>query len=150
MTIQYRPARPTDIAHCIWLRGQTRENAVPAERLAAMGITEASWAADVAEDRLPGFVAEQGEQMAGYCFGDAEHGEIVVLALLPAFEGQGIGRHLLQLTTAELQSRGHRALFLACSSDPKVRSHGFYRHLGWRGTGQIDERGDERLEYCAG
>ncbi len=26
------------------------------------------------------------------------------------------------------------------------RSHGFYRHLGWRPTGEIDDLGDEVLE----
>jgi hypothetical protein len=42
-----RLATPDDIAVCIVLRGQTREYAISAERLAAMGITEQSWADDV-------------------------------------------------------------------------------------------------------
>ncbi|MER2177626.1 MAG: GNAT family N-acetyltransferase, partial [Stenotrophomonas maltophilia] len=31
-----------------------------------------------------------------------------------------------------------------------VRSHGFYRHLGWRPTGEIDSLGDEVLELHVG
>lgn len=73
-----------------------------------------------------------------------------MLALLPAYEGQGLGRRLLLRTMALLHEQGHRQLFLYCAADPNVRSHGFYRHLGWRGTGQIDGHGDERLVYaCA-
>ena len=38
-----RLATPDDIPACLVLRGQTRENAISAERLAAMGITAESW-----------------------------------------------------------------------------------------------------------
>lgn len=149
MLLPIRPAEPEDIAACIWLRAHTRENAVSAERLASLGITEASWSSDVASGRSLGFVAEDAGQLAGYCFGDAASGEILVLALLPAYEGQGIGRRLLLRTMAVLHEQGHRQLFLYCAADPTVRSHGFYRHLGWRGTGQIDGHGDERLVFAS-
>jgi hypothetical protein len=39
-----------------------------------------------------------------------------------------------------LNPLGLARLFLGCSSDPKVRSYGFYRHLGWRSTGVTDAR----------
>ncbi|HLO93183.1 MAG TPA: GNAT family N-acetyltransferase [Burkholderiaceae bacterium] len=147
MDIDCRPALPEDIAACVRLRGQTRENAIPAERLAALGITVESWSGQVRRGELVGHVAWQGAQMAGYAFGDVASGEVVVLALLPAFEGRGLGRRLLQRLMAELQARGHRRLFLGCARDPAVRSHGFYRHLGWRPTGRRDHLGDEELEY---
>lgn len=154
-----RAARPDDIAACIRLRGLTRENAVSAQRLAELGITEASWSGQVARGELPGFVAEVAEAaqavagggaMAGYCFGDARSGEIVVLALLPAHEGLGLGRELLERTMALLRGLGHTRLFLGCADDPGVRSHGFYRRLGWRPTGRRDALGDEELEYRFG
>ncbi|MNT76683.1 Acetyltransferase (GNAT) family protein [compost metagenome] len=85
--------------------------------------------------------------MAGYCFGDKKTGEIVVLALLPAYEGTGIGKTLLNLMVEDFRALGFARLYLGCSADPKVRSYGFYRHLGWRSTGQIDEADDEVLEY---
>jgi hypothetical protein len=46
----------------------------------------------------------------------------------------------------ELRSCGHTRLFLGCSRDPASRSHGFYRHLGWRATGAVDGNDDEVLE----
>lgn len=146
MDIELRPALPEDIAACVVLRGRTRENAVSAERLAALGITVASWAGQVSRGELIGHVAWEGPEMAGYAFGELASGEVVVLALLPAYEGRGLGRQLLQRLVADLQSRGHRRLFLGCSSDPAVRSHGFYRRLGWRPTGRKDRLGDEELE----
>ncbi|MGC0153785.1 GNAT family N-acetyltransferase [Chromobacterium vaccinii] len=146
-TIRYRHARPDDVAACIVIRGQTRENAIAEATLNALGITRESWAQGVADGALPGVVAEADGRIAGYCFGDAQSGEIVVLALLPAFEGAGVGKTLLARVMQLLQGQGHTRLFLGCNSDPAVRSHGFYRHLGWTSTGEVDAYGDEVLEY---
>ena len=145
-SLQYRPAVPADAAACVLLRGQTRENAVSAERLARAGITVQSWGDDIAAGRLPGHVCTLQGELVGYCFGDRQTGEVVVLALLPPFENLGIGKHLLSLVVRDLRSFGHTRLFLGCSSDPASRSYGFYRHLGWRSTGAVDGNDDEVLE----
>ncbi len=146
LTPQYRAAVALDAVDCVVIRGQTRQNAVSADRLAALGITADSWGRDIQAGRLPGHVCVVDGRTAGYCFGDATTGEVVVLALLPRFEGCGIGKRLLSLVVHELQARGHGRLFLGCAKDPATRSHGFYRHLGWRPTGQIDTNDDEVLE----
>lgn len=147
MTIAYRRAAPDDTPACIVLRGMTRENAFSVERLAALGITLESWSSSVADGSLPGHVATENGRIVGYCFGERETGEIAVLALLPDHEEKGIGRTLLNLVVADFKDFGFNRLFLSCSSDPAVRSYGFYRHLGWRSTGSFDDRGDEILEY---
>lgn len=146
MTLTHRPAMPEDAPACIALRGRTRQNAVPADRLAAYGITVASWAEGIRSGATPGHVCLRGDQLIGYCFGDRDTGEVLVLALLPEAEGQGLGRDLLGRVVAQLAGLGWRRLFLGCSTDPDSRSHGFYRHLGWRSTGQLDGHGDEILE----
>jgi GNAT superfamily N-acetyltransferase len=143
---QFRLATPTDVARCIDIRGRTRENAVSAERLAAVGITAESWSADVATGRLCGYVSTIDNAIVGYCFGNSKTGKVVVLALLPRYEGLGLGKSLLSRVVQELASIGHHRLFLGCSRDPTTRSHGFYRHLGWRPTGTLDARDDEVLE----
>ncbi|PTT42300.1 GNAT family N-acetyltransferase, partial [Stenotrophomonas sp. HMWF022] len=51
----------------------------------------------------------------------------------------------LQEVVSLTRDSGHTRLFLACSADPHSRSYGFYRHLGWKATGEIDEAGDEIL-----
>lgn len=146
MTLAYRRALPSDIAGCIELRGKTRENAVSVERLKQLGVTHSSWSADVANGDLPGHVCLEHGQIVGYCFADKRTGEIVVLALMPEWEGKGIGRSLLEMMIADLTKVGFKKLFLGCSSDPKVRSYGFYRHLGWKTTGTFDANDDEVLE----
>lgn len=150
MHTTYRSAIPADAACCVDLRGRTRENAFSAVQLAALGITVESWAEGIAQGALPGHVAEADGQMIGYCFGDRESGEIVVLALLPEAEGKGIGKALLTRMVEDFRSWGFDRLFLGCAADPAVRSHGFYRYLGWRPTGEIDDLGDEVLEFRLG
>jgi GNAT superfamily N-acetyltransferase len=150
-TFNIRPAVAFDAPECVRLRGLTRENAVPVERLRAVGVTVESWAADIESNTLPGYVAlNESGAMAGYCFGERASGEVVVLALLPKYEGLGLGQQLLAKVVSLLRKAGHKRLFLGCSSDPAHRSHGFYRHLGWRSTGRLDRLGDEELELLAG
>ena len=141
-----RLAAPDDIQACIVLRGQTRENMVSAEQLAALGITAESWANDVRSGALTGYVCTEQDSIVGYCFGDNTSGEVVVLALLPAYERRGIGEDLLSRVVKHLSDAGHKRLFLSCAADPTTRSHGFYRHLGWVSTRTLDHAGDEILE----
>lgn len=147
MPITYRQAIPEDTPACLDLRGRTRENAFSVDELEALGITLESWRAGITDGSLPGYVALVDGELAGYCFGDRDTGEIAVLALLPAYEGRGIGKALLALMVEEFKGLGFQRLFLGCSPDPRVRSHGFYRHLGWKPTGEFDAAGDEVLAY---
>lgn len=147
MNLVYRSARPEDTAACIDLRGRTRENAFSVDELGAVGVTLESWSAGIRDGSVPGVVALADGELAGYCFGDRDSGEIVVLALLPAYEGHGIGRALLGQVMATLRALGFTRLFLSCSADPQVRSYGFYRRLGWVATGERDDAGDDVLAY---
>jgi GNAT superfamily N-acetyltransferase len=144
--LHYRLAVPLDTGECIVLRGMTRENAITAPRLASYGITAESGAKQIEERRIIGYVCIDGNRIVGYCYGDRHTGEIQVLALLPDYEGRGIGKTLLSHVVAHLRSIGFRRLFLGCSNNPGHRSYGFYRHLGWRSTGTLDAHGDEMLE----
>lgn len=146
-TLTYRPAVASDSGQCVVLRGRTRENAFSAASLAALGITASSWGSAIESGQLTGRVCSACGDMVGYGFGDRRSGEVVVLAVLPQYEGRGIGKALLLQVMNHLWELGHQRLFLACSSDPAHRSYGFYRHLGWRPTGSLDDNGDEVLEF---
>jgi GNAT superfamily N-acetyltransferase len=146
-THHYRAATPDDAPACVALRGRTRENAFSEAQLRALGITVDSWRAGIRDGSLPGQVCCVGGRIVGYCFGARDRGEIVVLALLPKYEGRGIGRVLLERVVEALRARGFERLFLGCTTDPAARSYGFYRHLGWVSTGRLDEAGDEILEW---
>ncbi len=145
-TLRYRSAVSADAAECVALRGSTRENAISEVTLASLGITVGSWANGIEMGHLPGYVCTDDNRIVGYCFGDKGTGEIAVVAISPLYEGRGIGKALLLRVVKDLRSFGHQRLFLGCSSDSAHRSHGFYRHLGWRPTGSIDANGDEVLE----
>ncbi len=142
----FRPAVPDDVTECVALRGKTRQNAFSEEQLRSIGITTESWAENIRSGALPGYVCTVDGAIVGYCFGVRETGEIQVVALLPDFEDRGIGREVLNRTVQALAELGHRRVFLGCSRDPNSRSYGFYRHLGWRPTGRLDQYGDEILE----
>ena len=149
-SLTFLPADPQDAAAFITLRGHTRQNAVSAERLAEFGITAESWAELMRSGKLPGHACHANGVLVGYCFGDLDTGEIIVLALLPEIESMGAGKTLLELVMADLRAHGHQRLFLGCSSDPASRSYGFYRHLGWTSTGETDAHGDEVLAFRYG
>lgn len=143
---KYRPAVSDDAEECVVVRGKTRQNAASEEWLRSIGITSKSWGEGIHSGVLPGHVCTFDGNIVGYCFGDRETGEIVVLALLPDFENRGIGRELLNRVIKEFAELGHTRLFLGCSTDPTSRSYGFYRHLGWSSTESYDQYGDEILE----
>jgi ribosomal protein S18 acetylase RimI-like enzyme len=148
-TVNYRHAISSDAEECVRLRGRTRENAISPSSLATRGITASSWGSAIATGQLPGWLCIVDGEIAGYCFGDKSSGEIVVVALLPQYEGRGIGKALLSLVMEELRASGHKRLFLGCSSYSGHRSYGFYRHLGWRSTGLLDDNEDEVLEFLS-
>jgi GNAT superfamily N-acetyltransferase len=133
--------RPEDVAGALEMRGRTRENAVGPEELQEVyGITAESLRGQMAGS-LFGWVAEAEGRIVGFAMGDAATGEVGVVALLPEWEGQGIGRGLLRPVMDGLIAAGHRRLWLLANPDPAVRASGFYARLGWRSTG--DMRGED-------
>lgn len=148
--ITCRRAVPGDAAACIALRGKTRENAFTDAQLRELGITAESWGDGIRDGLFSGHVCCANGLMAGYCFGDTSSGEIVVLAILPEYEGAGIGKRLLRHVIDDFAAHGFASLFLGCSTDPASRSYGFYRHLGWIPTGELDDAGDEILTLQVG
>ncbi len=85
--LAWRKAVPGDADACIALRGKTRENAFTEAQLRDLGITVESWGDGIRGGRFSGHVCCANGRMVGYCFGDTASGEIVVLAILPEYEG---------------------------------------------------------------
>ena len=147
MKIEFRDVEAQDFDRCIEIRGMTRDNPVPADILKEFGVTEEAWVPLIRDKSITGVVAESKDEVIGFCSGDANTGELLVLAVLPEYERRGVGKNMLALVTGKLFSFGMDKLWLAASPDPEIRAHGFYRHLGWAPTGVIDKFGDEVLEY---
>ncbi len=149
MPHQYRRTQPQDIHQLFDVRASTRENPISSERLATLGITPDSTKEALGNGDAVSWVCIAEDRVVGFCTGDVHSGEVLVLAVLPEFEGQGIGKTLLLKVTDELLRYNHESLWLAADSNPRVRSHGFYRKLGWQPTGKTLENGDEILSFSA-
>lgn len=143
MTVEYRKAKSSDLPRCIEIRGATRDNAFSKSQLMAIGVTPDSWRPQVDSGLYLGMVSVKAGELIGFCFGDTQTGEILVLAILEGHEGEGIGKRLLKMVSSDLFNAGHSELWLAASATPVVRSYGFYRHVGWEPTATFDDNGDE-------
>jgi ribosomal protein S18 acetylase RimI-like enzyme len=141
----YREVCERDLDELLDVRATTRENALSREQLARMGITPASIAESIAGGRTKGWVCSSDSRIVGFCMGDSDRGEVIVLAVLPEYERKGIGRTLLSLVVDWLCAFNPTRVWLGASRDPATRAYGFYRALGWRPTGETDTHGDEIL-----
>ncbi|MGR4068661.1 GNAT family N-acetyltransferase [Billgrantia sp. C5P2] len=148
--LNFRGTQLSDIESLFFVRERTRENAIPRERLASLGITPQSIASSLASGQLVSYVCECESTVVGFCSGDLESGEVLVLAVLSEYEGLGIGKELICRVVEALQAAGHRELWLGASPDASSRAHGFYRAQGWRADGTYDGNGDELLVLRSG
>jgi GNAT superfamily N-acetyltransferase len=150
MELIFRETQAGDIESMFSVRARTRQNPISREKLASYGITAETSAADMANGRVKGWACFDGLSLIGFCNADASTGEVLVLAVLPDYEGQGIGSRLLALASEWLCSMGFTKLWLAASPNPNIRAYGFYRSLGWRPNGTTLENGDQVLVYELG
>ncbi len=148
--ITYRRTLKSDFGKCAEVRGKTRQNPASAEYLASIGITAETQAPLFEDGTLVGFVAESKGEIVGFCTGITTTGEVQVLAVLPEFEGMGVGKELLRKVVEALFDSGFEKLWLAASPDPEIRAFGFYRHLGWMFSGKTDDIDDQILELSRG
>jgi GNAT superfamily N-acetyltransferase len=145
MDLVFRETLPSDIEGLFSVRARTRESAISKEGLASIGVTAESIAKQMASGRVKGWVCLDSSTLVGFCNGDGETGEVLVLAVLPEYERRGIGTGLLARVVEWLRSVSSNTIWLAASPDTRIRAHGFYRSLGWRPNGKTEENGDEIL-----
>lgn len=126
-----RQIKEADVADLFPVRIATRENALSLEELAGFGITEESVRGMLVAGSHRGWLCEEAGRVAGFAMGNREIGEMWVIALLPAFEGQGIGAQLITRVEDWLWSEGWSEIWLTTDIDPALRAYGFYRKQGW-------------------
>jgi len=119
-----------DLTEIIDVRASTRENRYSRQELRAIGITEES-TARLLRTTHRGWLGEAGGWIVGFAIGDGATGEVWVIAVLPDFEGRGVGSQLLEAVEGWLHSLGWRELWLWTSSDPRKRAFSFYGRRGW-------------------
>ncbi len=135
----FREMEARDIARCIEVRTSVRENSYSAEALAQAGITKATVAAMLASTHK-GWVCEVDQTLVGFSMADQSSGEFWVVAVLPEFEGLGIGRRLAGMAVHWLQDSACPDIWLWTSPDVSTRAFSLYQKLGWQDCGVQDGR----------
>ncbi len=125
-----RGIESTDLPEIIEVRGLTRENPFSRDDLRKLGITEES-VAEMLRITHRGWLCELDGKIVGFAMGDGKIGEFWVIAVLPEFEGRGIGSQLLAAIEGWLSSEGWSEFWLWTSSDKNRRAFGFYTRHGW-------------------
>lgn len=141
--IRFREASASDMPGISHVRTSVTENLLTQEQLAQRGITNESVAASFLADSR-GWVAEHDGQIVGFSIADRKSHSIFALFVLPAFEGRGIGRRLLDLAMEWLWANGSDRVWLTTAQG--TRAAGFYERRGWIANGR-GEHGDVRYEH---
>jgi ribosomal protein S18 acetylase RimI-like enzyme len=129
--VNIRPITSADIPALFRVRPLTRENALTVDELRSLGITPESVAAWL-EESTKGWLWETSTgEVVGFCMADRSTGELLVIALLPEYEGRGIGGKLMQEAESWLAQSGCTTAWLTTDVDQALRAYGFYRHRGW-------------------
>jgi len=119
-----------DVPAIFKVRVATRENAYTMEELQGLGITVNSVSAMI-DTTHRGWLCEDDDLVVGFAMGNRKTGEMWVIAVLPEYEGRGIGAKLLAFVETWLWSEGWCKIWLTTDIDPTLRAYGFYRNQGW-------------------
>jgi GNAT superfamily N-acetyltransferase len=137
----FREIERRDVSELFAVRAATRENALSSDQLAGLGITEESVRAMLGATHR-GWLCEIDGEVAGFAMGNRKNGEMWVVAVLPEYEGRGIGSELLARVENWLWSEGWNDIWLTTDVDPSLRAYGFYRGRAW-----VDREIKDGLRY---
>lgn len=127
---QYREITAADMPALFYVRTRTRENAYSLEQLSRLGITPESVTQKL-DTSFKGWLCTVADQVIAFCMADCSSGELWVIAVLPQYEGRGIGGQLMGLAEQWLWQSGCTRAWLTTDVDTTLRAYGFYRHRGW-------------------
>ncbi|NIK07444.1 ribosomal protein S18 acetylase RimI-like enzyme [Xanthomonas arboricola] len=138
-----RLAGPADIDAIFDIRTRVHENRLSRDQLVEMGITPATIQKAILEAPCA-WVAEVNGAPVGFSMVDVEEGCVFAAFVLPGFEGNGLGRRLMDKAEACLFQH-YRTIWLETAE--ANRASGFYRSLGWQPVKNLPG-GDVRFEKC--
>ncbi|KAI9134063.1 GNAT family N-acetyltransferase [Acaryochloris sp. CCMEE 5410] len=139
-----RIAQLDDVETLFEIRTSVAENYQSREEIAELGITPES-VTKMLEADCCAWIAEVDDQAIGFSIASATEKTIFGLFVLPAFEGQGVGRALMQVTETWFWSKEIDEIWLVTGNNPSFRAYGFYLHLNWIPVG-VESNGDFKGE----
>jgi len=104
-TLIFREITVIDIPMLFYVRTNTRENRYTVDELTALGITKDSVRAKLT-DSYCGWLCEVDATVVGFSMVDCATGELWVIAVLPQYEGLGIGSQLMEAAENRLWAQG--------------------------------------------
>ena len=137
MKLHYRKMNVDDLPAVFSVRFSTIENAITMEELEEDYEITPKSLAEAMSSHVCGWLCEDTKTVVGFSMGDRFNGEVQVVAVLPNYEGCGIGKTLLNEVQKWLFSEEHKEIWLGANPDPTLRAYGFYRKLGWQATGRM-------------
>lgn len=139
--MKYREINKSDVPFLFAVRVATRENALSREQLSKLGIDNESVSMMIGTSHR-GWLCEVDHRVVGFAMGNRENGEMWVIAVLPGYEGRGIGAELLKRVEDWLWSEGWNDIWLTTDVDTSLRAYGFYKRQGW-----VDVEIKDHLRY---
>ena len=130
LPLKYREITAPDVPDLFYVRTRTRENAYTLDQLQHLGITVES-VTDKLASSFKGWLCTDGDHVVAFCIADRSTGEVWVIAVLPQYEGKGIGNKLMSLAEEWLWASGCKRAWLTTDVDTNLRAYGFYRQRGW-------------------
>ena len=137
--MKLRQATIRDVASLFDIRCSVRENYQSREELMRLGITEESVGRMIAGGDYVTTISEHAGQAVGFTMAQISEGYIFACFVRPGFEGRGFGRALLQAAESGLRRAGVTRAWLSTGGEEDLRAAGFYRHLGWKDDGYLDD-----------
>ena len=112
MELSYRPMTPEDLPAVFSIRLATVENVVTLASLKEdYGITPESLTAAM-QFNVQSWLCEASGRPVGFAMGNRSNGEVIVVAVIPGYEGNGIGQTVLALVQDWLFAEGHEKIWL--------------------------------------
>jgi GNAT superfamily N-acetyltransferase len=143
--VRFREITVADVPALFRVRQRTRENRLTLGELERLGITPQS-VTDSLGVSTKGWVCVDCGGVVGFSMADRATGEFLVIAVLPEYEGKGVGGRLMSLAEEWLAAAGCRRAWLSTDLNTSLRAYGFYRKRGW--SDWKIERGNRYMELA--
>jgi ribosomal protein S18 acetylase RimI-like enzyme len=128
--LEFREITAADVPALFYVRPRTRENALTLEELQQLGINPQS-VTESLRQTTKGWLCVDGGQVVAFSMANRATGEFLVIAVLPEYEGKGVGGRLMTLAEDWLAASGCKRAWLTTDLDTTLRAYGFYRRHGW-------------------
>ncbi len=128
--MKFREITAADVPALFYVRTRTRENTMTLEQLQRLGINPQSVTASLGRT-TKGWLCEDADRIVAFSMADCGTGEFLVIAVLPEYEGKGVGGRLMCLAEEWLAASGCKRAWLTTDIDTTLRAYGFYRKRGW-------------------